>query len=593
MVHHYCGKYIQIEENDSLNKIFYDDIVYNSSVYDCIRYIIKDKETGNIFTNIKSSDYNKEMEEIKNQEIYWNYVDNNITTNIETINNDNAKYIIPVYYEEEELNNYEIYSYLDKLAFNNSITFSMQQTVYNLFKENPNAPIYTIPITAILLIVIIIYLVWAIGHTKEKKGITLTGIDNLSYEILVVLVLFVIGILISMALGSFEASLPQKIAIPIFIVSYIGVYAAFMLWFTTTIKRIKAKKFWRSFLIYKIYIWIKNLIKKLCGKMSDKTDTSKVVIILYIAFLIVQGILLSLLGSFLGALILIIFWVWTLFKLLEYVKNLDNINTALKNIYEGNPNIHLEEKELKGVLRQMSKYINDIAGGFTNAINQSLKSERLKTELITNVSHDIKTPLTSIINYVDLLKKEEINNVRIEQYIAILDKKSQRLKKLIEDLVEASKVSSGNVKLNIENINVKELLKQTIGEFEDKFEKRNLKIDLELPKEEVIIKADSRYMYRVIENLFSNITKYAMENTRVYIELKNTHGVEIEMKNISKDKLNISSEELMQRFVRGDKSRYTEGSGLGLSIAKSLVELQGGKFVLEIDGDLFKVNISW
>ena len=256
----------------------------------------------------------------------------------------------------------------------------------------------------------------------------------------------------------------------------------------------------------------------------------------------------------------------------------------------------------------MSVYVNDIASGFSNAISESLKSERLKTELITNVSHDIKTPLTSIINYVDLLKKENIQNEKVKEYIDILDKKSQRLKKLTEDLVEASKVSSGNVKLNLEDINLKELFNQTIGEFKDRFEEKSLKIETTVPEKDIKIRADSRYLYRIIENLFSNITKYAQENSRVYIDIeekekienKNENGqkenrryVNISIKNISKEKLNISSDELMQRFVRGDKSRYTEGSGLGLSIAKSLTELQGGKFDITIDGDLFKVEIEW
>ena len=280
--------------------------------------------------------------------------------------------------------------------------------------------------------------------------------------------------------------------------------------------------------------------------------------------------------------------------MLKYIEKVDKINQALKEIYEGNPNVHLEKEELTGVLKQMAEYINDIAGGFTNAIEQSLKSERLKTELITNVSHDIKTPLTSIINYVDLLKQEDIKDEKIKQYIDILNQKSLRLKKLIEDLVEASKVSSGNVKLNIEVIDLKELLAQTIGEFEDRFESKNLKIDIEIPNEEVKIKADNRYMYRVIENLFSNITKYSIDNSRVYISLtKQNDKIKLEIKNISKDKLNISPDELMQRFVRGDKSRYTEGSGLGLSIAKSLTEMQGGKFDINIDGDLFKVIIEY
>ena len=217
-------------------------------------------------------------------------------------------------------------------------------------------------------------------------------------------------------------------------------------------------------------------------------------------------------------------------------------------------------------------------------------------ELITNVSHDIKTPLTSIINYVDLLKKEKIENEQAKEYIEILDSKSQRLKKLTEDLVEASKVSTGNISLKLEKINVVELIKQATGEFEDKFKKCGLESIINVDENEINIMADSRYMYRVIENLFSNVSKYALENSRVYIDIKENssmNNVIIEVKNISKDKLNISAEELMQRFVRGDKSRTTEGSGLGISIAQNLTELQKGKFELKLDGDLFKVKLMF
>ena len=297
------------------------------------------------------------------------------------------------------------------------------------------------------------------------------------------------------------------------------------------------------------------------------------------------GISLILLGGF---------WLWVFYRLRRYNRQLEEIKEALQKIYEGKTDIYLDKEEMEGILKEMTVYINDIAGGFSNAIEESLQSERLKTELITNVSHDIKTPLTSIINYVDLLKKENIQDKKVKEYIEILDKKSQRLKKLTEDLVEASKVSSGNVKLNIEEINLKELIHQSIGEFKDRLEKKGLQVEVSMPQEEVKIKADNRYMYRVIENLFSNITKYALDNSRVYIDIRKEKGrIEASMKNISKDKLNISSDELMQRFVRGDKSRYTEGSGLGLSIAKSLIELQGGEFTIHIDGDLFKVVMKW
>jgi len=242
----------------------------------------------------------------------------------------------------------------------------------------------------------------------------------------------------------------------------------------------------------------------------------------------------------------------------------------------------------------MAEYINSLSLGLTKAVEESLKSERMKTQLITNVSHDIKTPLTSIINYVDLLKKEEMPNEKVKEYLRILDNKSQRLKRLTEDLVEASKATSGNIKLNIENINLKELIKQISGEFEDKFNEKNLELILQIPKEAVQIKADSRYLYRVIENMYTNIMKYALEGSRVYVDiLKNNEKVQIELKNISKAKLNIKAEELMQRFVRGDTSRNTEGSGLGLSIAESLTKLQGGNFSIHLDGDLFKVVIEF
>ena len=245
-------------------------------------------------------------------------------------------------------------------------------------------------------------------------------------------------------------------------------------------------------------------------------------------------------------------------------------------------------------LKNIAIYINNISDGLDNLVEEQMKSERLKTELITNVSHDIKTPLTSIINYIDLLKKEDLKNEKAKEYLDVLDFKSQRLKKLIEDLVDASKASSGTVKLNLEKVNLNELMKQSIGEFEDKFLSKGLKVEFKENKSNIKVLADSKCLYRVIENTFTNIEKYALENTRVYVDLKEDDGsVLLNIKNISKEELNISSDELMQRFVRGDKSRTTEGSGLGLSISKSLVELQKGKFEITIDGDLFKVSISF
>ena len=589
------GDYTKIEDDSYNASIYYNDYNYdNSSINSYINYIIIDEKTENLYTNIKSSDYIKEIQEMKNKKNFWNYEGGKITTNIDSINQDNAKYIIASY-SQNYLEAVKVYSSFDEEAYGYSNSYYIQNTVYEMFKNNQNSPVYLIPITSVLLLAMIVYLVWAIGHEKGKDEIQLSGIDKVPYEILITIIFFALGIFVSLGVASVETIIPQKMLIPLIIISYLGSYGSLAVGTATTIKRLKAKSFWRSFLMYKIYEWAKGKVKKIFKVVSDKNSSKRKITIFYWGFIIVSGLIFLATASGVGVLLLLVFWVLVYILMLKYIEKVDKINQALKEIYEGNPNVHLEKEELTGVLKQMAEYINDIAGGFTNAIEQSLKSERLKTELITNVSHDLRTPLTSIINYVDLLKQEDIKDEKIKQYIDILNQKSLRLKKLIEDLVEkASKVSSGNVKLNIEVIDLKELLAQTIGEFEDRFESKNLKIDIEIPNEEVKIKADNRYMYRVIENLFSNITKYSIDNSRVYISLtKQNDKIKLEIKNISKDKLNISPDELMQRFVRGDKSRYTEGSGLGLSIAKSLTEMQGGKFDINIDGDLFKVIIEY
>lgn len=255
--------------------------------------------------------------------------------------------------------------------------------------------------------------------------------------------------------------------------------------------------------------------------------------------------------------------VYIFYQVIQRISCFKKIEEMLKNIYEGNNKERLNEESFTKEFKQMVNYINDISNGFENAVEEGIKSERLKTELITNVSHDIKTPLTSIINYVDLIKRENIENEKLKEYIEILEAKSHRLKRLTEDLVEASKASSGNVKLNLEALNIGELINQTTGEFEDKFKDKDLEIITDIPKEEILIEADSRYMYRVIENIFSNVSKYALKGSRVYVDVsEKSKKVKIEVKNISEQKLNISESELMQRFVRGDKSRTTEGSGL-------------------------------
>lgn len=281
----------------------------------------------------------------------------------------------------------------------------------------------------------------------------------------------------------------------------------------------------------------------------------------------------------------------------QKTKEIMRIQEALEAISEGALDTTLNVNEFHGQQKKVAEAVNHIRQGLMSSVNESLKNEKLKADLITNVSHDIKTPLTSIVNYVDLLKRENLENENAKYYIHVLEEKSQRLKQLTEDLVETSKITSGNVKLNMQKLDLVELLYQTGGEFNERFESRNLTIVTKIPSEQIFIYADGRQLYRSIENLYTNAAKYALENTRVYVELEKADKKAVfTIKNVSKNELDIVSNgnvDLTERFVRGERSRTTEGSGLGLSIAKNLTQLMGGKFEIKVDGDLFIATITY
>lgn len=281
----------------------------------------------------------------------------------------------------------------------------------------------------------------------------------------------------------------------------------------------------------------------------------------------------------------------------QKTREIMKIQQALELISTGALDTKLDVSEFHGQEKEVAEAVNHIRDGLMESVNESLKNEKLKADLITNVSHDIKTPLTSIVNYVDLLKRENLGNENARNYIRILDEKSQRLKQLTEDLVETSKITSGNVKLDMQKIDMVELLYQTGGEFNERFEARNLTIVTKIPNKSMYIYADGRQLYRSLENLYTNAAKYALENTRIYVELSNNDNkVVFTIKNVSKNELDIVSDgkvDLTERFVRGEKSRTTEGSGLGLSIAKNLTTLMGGKFEINVDGDLFIATIEY
>ena len=258
----------------------------------------------------------------------------------------------------------------------------------------------------------------------------------------------------------------------------------------------------------------------------------------------------------------------------------------------GDLEAQLDTEKMYFDVKRHAEDLNAIGVGMNKAVEQRLKSERLKTELITNVSHDIKTPLTSIVNYVDLLKKQDLPP-DAQEYLMVLDRQSRRLKKLTEDLVEASKASTGNVTVNLEPIVVNEIIHQAIADYEEKLAAGKLEMIVNTYEGNLMALADGRLLWRVLDNLLGNVCKYAMAGTRVYVDLSAQDGrVFLSMKNISRDPLNVSAEELMERFVRGDASRHTEGSGLGLNIARSFMDLMGGGFELYVDGDLFKAELS-
>lgn len=298
------------------------------------------------------------------------------------------------------------------------------------------------------------------------------------------------------------------------------------------------------------------------------------------------------------------FNLWIFYVLFKRAAERDVIRDAVERLAAGDTHYQMELAQFEGQERALAEGINNIGMGLETALQEKVKSERLKADLITNVSHDIKTPLTSIINYVNLIKREQIQDEKILGYLDVLDQKSQRLKTLTEDLVEASKASSGNLKLEISDINLTQLVYQTNGEFEEKFASRHLELVTTAPEEPLVIEADGRRLWRVLENLYNNTYKYAMENSRVYVDIVKIGGgtyeggklsdqVQFTIKNMSANPLNFRADELTERFVRGDVARTTEGSGLGLSIARSLTELQKGRFGLTIDGDLFKAQLTF
>ena len=457
---------------------------------------------------------------------------------------------------------------------------------------------------SVLWLIGMVWLTVTAGRKPKDEEIHLNGFDRWYTEIAAgaVIGIWLAGTIISGTLIA-NSSLGYSHAVATVIVTCLicGTYtmAWFLIGYLSLVRRIKAGTLWKNSLIRKVLKWI----GKCSGKLADfvrafSRNTAEKIKVLLVggAFLFLQFLIIGCVFSGAGVFLLALMAVDVAVMIFAIRKadGLDLIMDGLKKISDGELQYKIKTDTLTGKQKVMAEYINNIGSGLDAAVENSLKKERMQTELITNVSHDLKTPLTSIINYVDLMKRENPTDPKIQEYLRILDEKSQRLKVLTEDVVEASKASTGNIKLEMNDIDFVEMVQQVIGEFEEKFQEKNLTMMVHFTDEPSIIYADGQRMWRVLENVFGNVVKYAMEGTRVYAEISNRNKkVTFSLKNISAQPLNISADELTERFIRGDVARNTEGSGLGLSIAKSLTELQGGEFKLYLDGDLFKVMITF
>ena len=561
-----------------------------------VKFFIKNNLTGKTYTNTNyesnetfrknQKDYcNIEIDLNNNEGTYTKIIDkkrlsSSIYSNYFWVMQDKPEPISISISIPKQINNYEPFglrSYQDDFKYS-------RNNIDILFK--------VLISSSIISIISLIACIKAKGKFINKDGLLLKIYRRIPIEI------YIIGVIILL----FPMFLGFSYIISI-ITKFIAITSIIM-WIIYFKNLDEKKALITNSITYNICRFFINIIKNII-KYKNKLPLIKRLILVELVIVIIVGLIFIFLYTtwywqdpFFMLIAIIGFLTLSLIIITGIILNkidyLDKIIEGTKKIKNGNINHKIEVKG-NDRLATFAQDINNLSEGLENAIDEKFKSERMKAELITNVSHDLKTPLTSIINYVDLIKKEEsIEPEYLKDYINVLDNKSKRLKVLIEDLFEASKASSGNIELNIEKLDLNQLLRQSIGENEEKITNSKLDLKVNLLKEPVYINCDGKRMYRVFENLLINISKYSLENTRVYIDMKvDEDKVYLSFKNISAYELNFEADEIIERFRRGDLSRNTEGSGLGLSIARDLVELQGGEFDIQIDGDLFKVNLEF
>lgn len=629
--------------------VIYDDLAYTLgniySDYQNYQMGFEHLEEGNTnFTYIYANNDTKKV--VTNKTSYENYAE--LEKNVQNlISEKDVKYMV-IYPKLKDFNSNmnvsksdkweKLRSYSSEKKWNSvfAVAVDTTYTIQDQFYQNKVAYDNNIPYfkgtTWLLVLSIILFLgatIWLTleaGRTAEDEELHLNGFDHWKTEIAAVLIVLIwivgsyIGIHfwngniytmindiptylkdggtyfeyyyargmdVSSAYMSASLYLPSLSIAELAEIYFYGVFTlgCFFMGYVSLIKRIKGRNLWKNSLL--------RVIVRFIYKIYDNRKKTTKTVLLLCGFFLVQGIAV-LFRNGVTMLLVLLADVGVFYVVLNGLLLKEKLKKGIEEIALGNMEYQIPLQGLRGENLKLAEMINGIANGFHMAVEEAMKNERLKTDLITNVSHDIKTPLTSIINYVAILKQSDIADPKIQGYLDILEAKAQRLKTLTEDVVEASKVSSGNISLEYMDVDLVEMIQQTEGEMAEKFEARNLKMIVNLPAEPAVVHVDGRRMWRVLENIFGNAAKYAMPGTRVYADLKlEEDTVDLSLKNVSEHQLNISADELTERFIRGDLSRSSEGSGLGLSIAQSLTTMQGGTFNLYPDGDLFRVNIRF
>lgn len=445
-------------------------------------------------------------------------------------------------------------------------------------------------IAGITALACFVFLICSAAHRSGTEDCVLLRQDKMPYDLYLPSAILLGTGLCAMLVEcvAYELNTVKAVAAALIMACLAGVFMALCM---TTAARIKTGTLFKNTLIYRLCTGVGMGASSMLSSISGAWRFS----LAFAGYLLVNAVLSYIFftrGGFLAFLLLLAINGGALYLLLNMIRQMRTLSAAGQAMANGDLGYCVDTSDMKREFREHGENLNSIGRGMAIAVNERMKSERFKTELITNVSHDLKTPLTSIVTYIDLLQKEDIQDEKAKEYIDTIARQSKKLKKLTEDLIDASKASSGALNVNMERVNISEMLRQSSAEYGERMEAVNITPVVNMPEEDIYVRADGRLLWRVVENLLQNICKHGMPGTRAYLEARTENGrAVVSFKNISQQQLNIPVEELLERFVQGDESRSRGGSGLGLNIAESLTELMKGKLKLSLDGDLFKVEL--